>query len=107
MNEHAQQQRQWYADVQEDQQRKEAIAECGFIEEIAGHRIDHNGQPVKPLGGGYGDVLERDPQDVMRDAEEDLVSQNVANNVYKVIYDGLAAEEAVVSLLSREPKAER
>jgi N-methylhydantoinase B/oxoprolinase/acetone carboxylase alpha subunit len=38
-------------------------------------------------GGGYGDVLERDPADVMRDVEEGLTSQSLANNVYKVIYD--------------------
>lgn len=35
------------------------------------------------------------------------VDMPITTQVYKVIYDGLAAEEAVVSLLSREPKAER
>lgn len=35
------------------------------------------------------------------------VDMPITTQVYKVIYDGLAAEEAVVSLLSREPKTEK
>jgi glycerol-3-phosphate dehydrogenase (NAD(P)+) len=35
------------------------------------------------------------------------VDMPITTQVYKVIYEGLAAEKAVVSLLSREPKAER
>jgi hypothetical protein len=38
-------------------------------------------------GGGYGDVLERDPQLVMKDLEEQLVSHDVAARIYKVVYD--------------------
>jgi len=35
------------------------------------------------------------------------VDMPITTEVYRVIYEGLAAEEAVVSLLSREPRAER
>ncbi len=38
-------------------------------------------------GGGYGDPLERDPQAVMRDLGEDLVSDWVATEIYRVVYD--------------------
>ena len=38
-------------------------------------------------GGGYGDVLERDPDMVMQDVLEDLVSHEVASNLFKVVYD--------------------
>jgi acetone carboxylase alpha subunit len=38
-------------------------------------------------GGGYGDVLERDPALVMKDLEEDLMSHDLARDIYKVVYD--------------------
>jgi acetone carboxylase, alpha subunit len=38
-------------------------------------------------GGGYGDVLERDPELVIRDIREDLMSPSVARSVYHVIFD--------------------
>ncbi|MDB6087895.1 MAG: acetone carboxylase subunit alpha [Gammaproteobacteria bacterium] len=38
-------------------------------------------------GGGYGDVLERDPALVMKDLAEDLMSHEIARNIYKVVYD--------------------
>ncbi len=38
-------------------------------------------------GGGYGDVLERDPALIMTDLEEGLVSDDVARRVYRVVYD--------------------
>jgi len=38
-------------------------------------------------GGGYGDVLERDPELVMKDLREDLMSHNLARDIYKVVYD--------------------
>jgi N-methylhydantoinase B/oxoprolinase/acetone carboxylase alpha subunit len=60
-------------------------------------------------GGGYGDVLERDPKDVMRDAEEKLVSQAVANKVYKVIYDPdtLVVDEAATQKARNRERAAR
>ncbi len=38
-------------------------------------------------GGGYGDVLQRDPELVMQDLREDLVSHEVATDLFKVVYD--------------------
>ncbi|MDI3328832.1 MAG: hydantoinase B/oxoprolinase family protein [Alicyclobacillaceae bacterium] len=38
-------------------------------------------------GGGYGDVLERDPEQVMADLQQGRISHWVAQNIYKVAYD--------------------
>lgn len=38
-------------------------------------------------GGGYGDVLERDPELVMKDLREDLMSHENAWDIYRVVYD--------------------
>ncbi len=38
-------------------------------------------------GGGFGDPLERDPADVVRDLDEDLISHDVAWRIYRVVYD--------------------
>lgn len=38
-------------------------------------------------GGGYGDVLERDPALVMKDVEESLLSPDYAREIYKVVFD--------------------
>jgi acetone carboxylase, alpha subunit len=38
-------------------------------------------------GGGYGDVLERDPALVMKDLAEDLMSHEAASDIYQVVYD--------------------
>jgi len=40
-----------------------------------------------PGGGGYGDVLERDPEMVMNDLRRDIISHWTAENVYHVAYD--------------------
>ena len=36
--------------------------------------------------GGYGDVLERDPQMVIKDIKEGIVSDHVVREIYKVAY---------------------
>jgi N-methylhydantoinase B/oxoprolinase/acetone carboxylase alpha subunit len=38
-------------------------------------------------GGGYGDVLERDPQLIMKDLAEELMSHENARDIYQVVYD--------------------
>lgn len=38
-------------------------------------------------GGGYGDVLERDPALVIRDVEEKIISHRTAREIYHVVYD--------------------
>jgi len=52
-------------------------------------------------GGGYGDVLERDPALVMRDLAEDLMSHENARDIYKVVYDerALVVDEAATQKL--------
>ncbi len=46
-------------------------------------------------GGGYGDVLERDPALVMKDVEEELLSPGLASAIYKVAFnpDNLVVDE--------------
>jgi acetophenone carboxylase len=60
------------------------------------HNITMNIQPLMngdtfylPVGGGagYGDVLERGPEDILKDLKEGLVSHWAAQNVYKIVYD--------------------
>jgi acetone carboxylase alpha subunit len=46
-------------------------------------------------GGGYGDVLEREPQAVMKDLSEDLMSHDIARDIYHVAYD---AEQLIVDV---------
>jgi hypothetical protein len=50
-------------------------------------------------GGGYGDVLERDPALVMKDLAEDLISHETAWDIYKVVYDrsSLLVDEAATN----------
>src|SRR5690606_23032780 len=38
-------------------------------------------------GGGYGDILERDPELVMQDLRENLISDETATELFKVVYD--------------------
>lgn len=38
-------------------------------------------------GGGFGDPLDRKPEDVMRDMDEKLISHDVAWRIYRVVYD--------------------
>ncbi len=38
-------------------------------------------------GGGYGDVLERDPDAVIKDVAEDLISTATARAIYHVVFD--------------------
>ena len=60
-------------------------------------------------GGGYGDVLERDPALVMKDLEEDLMSHENARDIYKVIYDEktLVVDEAATKKLRDDYRKER
>lgn len=37
-------------------------------------------------GGGYGDVLQRDPALVIKDLEESLISDETAREIYHVAY---------------------
>ncbi|MFC2014779.1 hypothetical protein ACFLUP_02165 [Chloroflexota bacterium] len=56
-------------------------------------------------GKGYGDVLERESQAVVDDIRNEIVSDWIARNVYKVAYDAetwIADEEKTQELRQRE-----
>lgn len=49
----------------------------------------HEGELVivtAPSGPGYGDVLDRDPELVMKDLREDSISPRTAQEIYRVVY---------------------
>jgi N-methylhydantoinase B/oxoprolinase/acetone carboxylase alpha subunit len=50
-------------------------------------------------GGGYGDPLEREPQRVLRDVEDGIVSRQEARNIYGVAIDG---DEPTLNLTATE-----
>jgi N-methylhydantoinase B/oxoprolinase/acetone carboxylase alpha subunit len=60
-------------------------------------------------GGGYGDVLERDPKLVMKDLSEDLMSHENAKDIYKVVYDemSLVVDELATSNLRASYRKDR
>ena len=60
-------------------------------------------------GGGYGDVLERDPALVMKDLAEELLSHDIARDIYQVVYDErtLVVDEAATRLKRSEYRALR
>jgi N-methylhydantoinase B/oxoprolinase/acetone carboxylase alpha subunit len=60
-------------------------------------------------GGGYGDVLERDPALVMKDVKEDLMSHGIARDIYKVVYDEktLVVDEEGTAKLRADYRRER
>ena len=60
-------------------------------------------------GGGYGDVLEREPARVVDDLRKGTITDWVARNVYRVAYDPelLVVDEAETDRLRAEERAER
>lgn len=60
-------------------------------------------------GGGYGDVLERDPQLVMKDLREELMSHENARDIYKVVYDedSLVVDDEATAELRAAARRER
>ena len=54
-------------------------------------------------GGGYGDVLEREPEAVSREYLDDLISMNIVTNIYHVILD---AERGAVDTAATTAKRE-
>ncbi len=54
---------------------------------------------VTPSGGGYGDPLEREPELVLNDVAEELISAQTAHDVYGVvIVDGRVDGQATATL---------
>jgi len=60
-------------------------------------------------GGGYGDVLERAPEEVVGDLREGVITDWVARNVYKVAYEAetLVVDEAETERLRVEEREAR
>jgi len=60
-------------------------------------------------GGGYGDVLERDPALVIMDIEESLISTDWAKKLYKVVFDDktLAVDEIATKKMRDEYREQR
>ena len=64
-----------------------------------------------PVGGGagYGDALEREPEQVITDLRNGLVSHWAARNIYKVAYDEktMRLDPAATAALRDETRTER
>ncbi|HYF59377.1 MAG TPA: hydantoinase B/oxoprolinase family protein, partial [Burkholderiaceae bacterium] len=60
-------------------------------------------------GGGWGDVLERDPQAVMRDLEHGAISHETARDIFCVVYDPerLIVDEAATEQARSALRAQR
>ena len=60
-------------------------------------------------GGGYGDVLERDPDMVMRDLQNKTATHHAAQEVYKVVYepDTLEVDYEKTKELRQQAREER
>ncbi len=61
-------------------------------------------------GGGYGDVLQRPPELVLKDLEDRLITPDYARNIYKVAYDAersIVDEEETARLRAEEREARK
>jgi acetophenone carboxylase len=60
-------------------------------------------------GGGYGDTIERDPLMVTQDIENGVISNRVAKDIYKVVYDEkkLIVDEEKTRLLREQERMKR
>ena len=60
-------------------------------------------------GGGYGDVIDRDPERVIKDIEEGLVSHETARNLFCIVYDEhtLVVDQAATAAARKARRAER
>jgi N-methylhydantoinase B/oxoprolinase/acetone carboxylase alpha subunit len=60
-------------------------------------------------GGGYGDVLEREPVAVIEDLRANVISPEVARDVYRVVYDpaSLEVDEQATAEARQQARAER
>jgi N-methylhydantoinase B len=54
---------------------------------------------VSPCGGGYGDPFTRDPQLVLRDVRDGLVSSKSARDLYGVSINGLKLDEEATAAM--------
>jgi len=71
---------------------EQAIAEANYVVANAAMNFEpcEEGEIYmicQGAGGGYGDVLERDPYLVVKDVEEQLLSADIAREIYGVVLD--------------------
>lgn len=78
-------------------------------EEVFSHKIDY--RPLKagdrllgisPGGGGWGDPLDRDPERVAEDVQQELVSRQSALNDYGVVLDDAGRRDADATAARRD-----
>jgi acetophenone carboxylase len=64
---------------------------------------------VAPSGPGYGDVLERDPELVMKDLREQTISHRTAQEIYKAVYreDNLVVDVEATELARKVERENR
>ncbi|MDA8267055.1 MAG: hydantoinase B/oxoprolinase family protein [Actinomycetota bacterium] len=64
---------------------------------------------VAPSGPGYGDVLERDPELVMKDLREQAISHRTAREIFHVVYreDNLVVDAEATELARKEERERR
>ncbi len=60
-------------------------------------------------GGGWGDVLERDPQMVIEDLRSGAISEHSVQEIYRVVYDreGLIVDVEATEALRAQARVER
>lgn len=60
-------------------------------------------------GGGYGDVLEREPAAVLSDVRDEILSAEVAGSIYKIVFDAdtLTLDAQATDDLREQARAER
>lgn len=60
-------------------------------------------------GGGYGDVLERDPDAVMEDLRDEIISHRVAEEIFHLAYEpgSLRVNAAATANKRRQARDER
>ena len=92
----------------------QAIAGGNYIVQDAGMNFEPCAEGeiymiCQGAGGGYGDVLERDPWLVLKDVEEELLSVELAREIYCVVLDpdSLILDEAATEAARREARAAR
>lgn len=92
----------------------QAIPDARYITQDAGMNFEPCAEGeiymiCQGAGGGYGDVLERDPALVVKDVEEGLLSAALARSMYCVVLDGdsLVLDEVATSAARAAERAAR
>lgn len=100
--------------VKVDDLMKEALieGEYSFHKRAIGMEQMKKGDIVHAFsagGGGYGDVLERDPEAVMGDIRQNILTHSTAQNVYIVVYnpETLEVDHERTEEMRREEKERR